>query len=423
MVSFLVLLNSCRYSESDKINPISEAYVKLVLNVGLYDADYVDAYYGPDHWKPAEQQKKETFPYELFSAQIETLMLKLERIERGSLEKIEKQRHAALQKQFLAVKAKINMLNGTKYTFDQESAYLYDAVAPSYSAAHFDSLLGILDSALPGPGSVSERYIKFKQDFIIPADKLQAVFNRGIEECRKRSLKYINLPANENFTVEYVTDKAWGAYNWYKGNSYSLIQVNTDFPTQISSIIRLAAHEGYPGHHVFNALLEKNLVSEKGWSEYLVYPLFSPQSLIAEGSANSAVDFIFPANERIEFEKKILFPLAGLEADKAEKYYKILDITRLMSYAGNEAARNYLDGKITALQAEKWLTKYSLSTAERAKQRIRFFDKYRSYVINYNLGKDIVKNYIEKKSDGSPESKWKIFIDILSTPYTASMLM
>ena len=27
---------------------------------------------------------------------------------------------------------------------------------------------------------------------------------------------------------------------------------------------------------------------------------------------------------------------------------------------------------------------------ERAQQRVRFFDQYRSYVINYNLGKDMV---------------------------------
>src|SRR3989304_5197552 len=36
-----------------KMNNIAEAYVKLVLKVGQHDADYVDAYYGPEEWKPA----------------------------------------------------------------------------------------------------------------------------------------------------------------------------------------------------------------------------------------------------------------------------------------------------------------------------------------------------------------------------------
>ena len=37
-----------------KMNTIAEAYVKLVLKIGQHDADYVDAYYGPEEWKPKE---------------------------------------------------------------------------------------------------------------------------------------------------------------------------------------------------------------------------------------------------------------------------------------------------------------------------------------------------------------------------------
>jgi hypothetical protein len=43
--------------------------------------------------------------------------------------------------------------------------------------------------------------------------------------------------------------------------------VNTDLPVYIDRAIDLAAHEGYPGHHVYNALLEKNLVRDRGWIE------------------------------------------------------------------------------------------------------------------------------------------------------------
>jgi hypothetical protein len=31
---------------------IAESYVKLVLAIGQHDPDYVDAYYGPDEWRP-----------------------------------------------------------------------------------------------------------------------------------------------------------------------------------------------------------------------------------------------------------------------------------------------------------------------------------------------------------------------------------
>ena len=155
-------------------------------------------------------------------------------------------------------------------------------------------------------------YISFIQDFIIPKEKLNAVFSAAIKEARRRTHAQIDLPANENFVVEYVTDKSWSGYNWYQGKSQSLIQINTDLPIYIDRAIDLASHEGYPGHHVYNVLLEQHLVDERGWLEFSVYPLFSPQSLIAEGSANYGIEVAFPAQDRLQFEQEVLFPLAGL---------------------------------------------------------------------------------------------------------------
>ena len=36
-------------------------------------------------------------------------------------------------------------------------------------------------------------------------------------------------------------------------------------------------------------------------------------------------------------------------------------------------------------------------TKPRAEQRVKFIEQYRSYVINYNLGKDLVRAYVEKR--------------------------
>ena len=41
---------------------------------------------------------------------------------------------------------------------------------------------------------------------------------------------------------------------------------------------------------------------------------------------------------------------------------------------------------ISAAEAAAYLEKYAMYSPERAKQRVRFIDQYRSYVINYNLG-------------------------------------
>ena len=56
-----------------------------------------------------------------------------------------------------------------------------------------------------------------------------------------------------------------------------------------------------------------------------------------------------------------------------------------------------IDGEIDATRAAAWLEKYAMYSRPRAEQRVRFIDQYRSYVINYNLGKDLVAAYIESQ--------------------------
>ena len=218
-------------------------------------------------------------------------------------------RREYLQKQISALAARVRMLKGEKLKFDEESRALYDAVAPTSADSHFDQILASSKRIFPNCQSGSDlwqRYEEWRKPFMIPKDKLDAVFQAAIKECRARTLAYIALPPNESFTVEYVTNKPWGGYNWYKGNFHSVIQVNTDLPIYIDRAVDLAAHEGYPGHHVYNSLLEKNLVRDRGWMEFSVYALFSPQSLIAEGTANFGRDVAFPTKaERMKFEKDV----------------------------------------------------------------------------------------------------------------------
>jgi hypothetical protein len=60
---------------------------------------------------------------------------------------------------------------------------------------------------------------------------------------------------------------------------------------------------------------------------------------------------------------------------------------------------------------------YALTSPERDTQRTEFFDTYRSYVINYNLGKDIVREYIEQ-GNADTASRWQRFEGLLSSPMT-----
>jgi hypothetical protein len=126
----------------------------------------------------------------------------------------------------------------------------------------------------------------------------------------------------------------------------------------------------------------------------------------------------FPGDERAAFERDVLFPLAGLDPARAPTYYQLADLLERLSYAGNEAARDYLDGDIGRDEAEEWLVRYALSSPDRAAQRVRFFDTYRSYVINYNLGRDLVRDSVESRGGDDRTARWREFERLLSLPLT-----
>jgi hypothetical protein len=150
--------------------------------------------------------------------------------------------------------------------------------------------------------------------------------------------------------------------------------------------------------------------------------LFSPQSLIAEGTANYGIEVAFPDVERRSFERDVLFPAAGLDASRVDEYYGVLELVEKLSYAGNEAARRYRNREIDAAAAAKWHESYALMSPERAAQRVRFIDQYGAYVINYNLGKDLVASYLERHAGADPAARWREFARLISSPRLPSGL-
>jgi len=415
------VVNSTTPSDSD-MDPIAEQYVRLVLAVGQHDAGYVDAFYGPEKWKHESEANKMTL--DEIESQADAALEQLGSIDVSSADEMTVLRYQYLTKQLQSLASYVDILGGHEMSFDEETAALYDVVAPTHSAEYFEEALARLDELLPGDESLGERVDTYRSQFIIPAEKLDTVFVTAIAEARRRTELRLALPPNERFVLEYVSDKPWSGYNWYQGGSYSLIQLNTDAAMYIDRAIDLACHEGYPGHHVYNALLEYSLVDQRGWMEFSVYALFSPQSLIAEGSANYGIDVAFPRDARLAYERDVLFPLAGLDPREVDRYYEVLEVLSQLTYAGNEAARNYLNGDFTRDQAIKWLEDYAMMTNKRAEQRMKFIDTYRSYVINYNYGKDLVRRYVEEQggTDDNPEKRWEVFQELLSSPRLPSGL-
>ena len=415
--------NEPQVSPGDDLDSLAAEYLFLELSMALHDGAHVDAYFGP------QEIQAEAESANLPLAEIESRATALaDRLTswpgeaQQAADDTQATRIGNLLQRLRALNTRIALNNGAVLSFDEESRQLFGASAPDYDAAHFEVILDEINALLGGEEDLSTRINGLRNQFVIPPDRLAAVFDAAIAECRRRTLLFIDLPENESFELEYVNDKPWSGYNWYQGNSQSLIQINTDLPIFISRAVDLGCHEGYPGHHTFNTLLEKNLVEDRGWIEYSLYPLFSEQSLIAEGSGNYGVDLAFPGSDRVNFERDALFPLAGLDPVEADRYYELLALLNRLEYSGNEAARDYLNGTIHREQAVQWLVDYSLSTTQRANQRVDFYDTFRSYVINYNLGKDMVREYVERDTEDQA-ARWQKFEHLLSSPISTEDLL
>ena len=406
---------------NDSLDAIARDYVQLSLTIGEKEEGYIDAYYGPGELQAKAKAEAPGLSLEQIAQRTEQLRTRARAFEGTDIDDMSLRRAKFLVAQLTAAATRLRMLRGEKLSFEDEAEGLFGVRPKLQSLESLDPVLARLEQLVPGQGALPDRLQAFSNRFNIPKERLKPVFDAAIAECRRRTLQHIKLPPNERFDMAFVTGKSWSGYNYYQGNAHSRIEINTDLPIRISRAVDLGCHEGYPGHHVLNALLEQRLVKERGWVELSVYPLYSPQSLIAEGSANYGIKLAFPGNEQVEFEKRVLYPLAGLPAAEAENYARLQEATKELSGARFTIAKQVLEGSIDDAEAVRLLQRYELASEDRAKQTLEFIKQYRSYVINYGLGQDMVRADVEAIGD-DPKARWRRMEQLLSEPTLPSDL-
>ncbi|HEY0027483.1 MAG TPA: hypothetical protein VGC35_06400, partial [Allosphingosinicella sp.] len=258
-IAALMLLGGCVSDglKGDNLNEIASDYVQMQLEVGEREEGYIDAYYGPPEWQEAAKAAPRSIA-DLAQAASE-LTRRTSAVDPAGLDPLERRRRDFLLAQLRAASTRLRMMQGEKLSFADEAEGLFGVRPELKPLASYDPVLARLETLVPGTGTLADRMDAFQDRFTIPKDRLKPVFDAAIAECKRRTLAHIAMPANEAFTLEFVTGKSWSGYTWYKGNARSLIQVNTDLPIRIGRAVDLGCHEGYPGHHVFNALLETKL--------------------------------------------------------------------------------------------------------------------------------------------------------------------
>jgi hypothetical protein len=392
------------------LDALARDYVRLALEIDAHESGYVDAYFGPDEWREAARRSPRERPQ--LKAEADRIFSAL--VPHALGEGVDAQRARVLGANTSSARFRLDMIDGKRVPFADEAEALF-ALRPNIRPfSDFDAALERIEALVPGPGVLSERVEAFRSRYSIPDNRVAAVMEAAIAECRKRTAARINLPANENFSMALVKDKSWGAYNYYKGGNQSLIEINTDLPVSVGNALVLACHEGYPGHHVQGIYNERNY-RERGWAEYSVMPLYVPAAPLNEGGADYGVELAFPGNERLKFEMDVLYPLAGLDPASAPAFDTLRRAAGELDGALLRISQMHLDGEIDREQAITLAQKYRLASADVAAQSLKFDAAYRSYVINYSVGEDLVRAYVERHGS-DPEARWAAYIRIMSTP-------
>lgn len=392
------------------LDTLARDYVQLALEIDAHESGYVDAYFGPEEWRDAARRNpRERTALKQDADRIKAALhaFTIQSGESG-------QRARVLLANVSSARFRLDMIDGKRVPFADEAERLFALRPDLKPLASFDGALDRIDALIPGTAPLSQRVEAFRAHYSIPDDRLQAVMEAAIAECRKRTGAYIPLPPGETFAMELVKGQPWGAYNYYQGENRSLIQINTDLPVSIGNALVLACHEGYPGHHVQGIFNERNY-RERGWAEYSVAPLYAPAAPLNEGGADYGVELAFPGDERLKFEMDVLYPLAGLDPAAAPAFDQLRAATAELDGALLRISQMQIDGEIDREEAITLLQKYRLASRDVAASSLEFDRKYRSYVINYSVGEALVRDYVERHGHDAA-SRWAAYVHIMSTP-------
>ena len=371
---------------------VPERYVALCLQVGEHVEGFVDAYIGPDDLRATALAVGTLDPQELRD---EALAL-LDEVEGGDLED---DRKRWFQGQLHGIECVTARLAGEDVSWSDEVERCFGVRPVHVDEDVFRASHKKLDKALPGNGNLNKRYNAWLDASQVPRETLPRAIDVLSTELRRRAGGLVELPTGESVDYETIEDEPWQAFNLYRGNLNSLVQINIDLPFSVVDLVDLVAHEAYPGHHTERASKEWRLYRDAGHGEMCVMIVGGPEAMIAEGIATNALGVAL-GDEGFES----LIPLTeGLgyrfDAQVAEAVH--VEGWKLFAASTNAARMLHEDG-MSPDEAESYLQEWALHTPERAAKAVSFLmdPGSRAYVTAYTDGYRLCNDFIRTHADG-----------------------
>lgn len=374
----LVLCVACDSTEPAALpDPVSldvvaEAYVKLALATGRYDVNYIDAYYGPAQWR-TDAQADAPVPLPELVARAGKLVTQVHTATGPA------DRKRYLEKQLIAVQAWLRLRNGTKMTFADECRQLYDITPTRYNEAQLQALRAKAD-AYPGVGPG------------IDVAEFPATVATVLALLRQASTPFVELPEGETLELAPPTTFNRG-YHHYLGNFRGHVELAVD-AWSLDELLATLAHEAYPGHQAFFATREEQLVQGKGWVEHTVEVLYSPESVVAEGTAEVALEVLYTDEQRRDILAKQLAPQLNLNPNEVLSGDKSRVAGAGWGHVLDEAAwQLFAEGK-SQDDVAQFIAKHWSTPAFMLGGTFEFLNAYRGYIYTYSTGADLVRAWI-----------------------------
>jgi hypothetical protein len=381
---------------------IPERYVWLCLRVGRHLDGFVDAFIGPSEMERTVEAEEAADPKGLR----DEAQLLLDGLGDADLSE---DRRRWLRGQLEALACVTDRLAGEEVAWADEVERCLGVRPSRTDTSASREIHRRLDAALPGAGTVRQRYNAWDANNAVPREKLVPALECLQQVLGPRAHAIASMPAEESVSYELVSDVPWIAYNRYEGRHHSRVEVNADLPVSIVLLVSLAAHEAYPGHHTERVAKDAHLYRDLGRLETSV-AISAPESLVSEGIATNALDEVlgrepFAVVADVLADMDVRFdPVEAHEVHEAE--------LALYAPAVNAAFMLHEDG-VSTDEAEGFLREWALESNERAERTVAFLmdPSSRAYVSAYPDGRRLCRDF----ADRAPGNFTRLLTEELTT--------
>ncbi len=249
-----------------------------------------------------------------------------------------------------------------------------------------------LDDALPGEGSLQERFAAWRKTQLVARELIRPGLDALAAGLRDRTAALVGLPDGDRVDFELVTDKPWSGFCEYLGNLHTRISINVDLPIPAGQLFELVTHEVYPGHHTEH-LCKERLIAEHGRSELAVFLFTSPHAVVAEGIATFAHEALL-GEQADHVGAEILRPL-GIDYD-ADTAGVIRAATECFDSVGPNLVQLLADGRLEREDARPYARRWLIEPDEVVDKALAFYldERWRPYGLCYPAGRELARRYV-----------------------------